>query len=235
MEDACSTWGNFAGPGTQYFGLFDGHGGKEAAWFCAENLHRMIAQRYVPGESLTSGIRDAIYDIHHQVISRWAFAGTTAAIVVIADGQIYTANVGDARIVLIDKGRAKRLSVDHRATVASEKRAVISRGGQIFQGRVNGILMLSRAIGDAEVANVITCEPFMTVTPFRDDYKLILACDGVWDVMTDQQAADIYNRCQSPAEAARLIKSEALRRRTEDNVSVICVDLKKRITADSEN
>jgi serine/threonine protein phosphatase PrpC len=232
MEDACVSYGNFAGAGTQYYALFDGHGGREAAQYCAENLHFMIAQRYVAGESLQPVIKEAIYEINRQVTSRWIFAGTTAAIAIIADDQIYTANVGDSRVVLIDGGRAKRMTVDHKATVPSERRAIAARGGRILQGRVNGILMLSRAIGDAEVAKFISCEPFMTVTPFRDDYKMIIACDGVWDVLTDQQAADIFNRAHSPMEAAQAIKTEALRQRTTDNVSVICVDFKARTPAE---
>jgi serine/threonine protein phosphatase PrpC len=56
--------------------------------------------------------------------------------------------------------------------------------------------------------------------------KLIIACDGVWDVMTDQMAADIYARCRDPIEAARVIKAEALKRGTTDNVSVMCVELR---------
>jgi serine/threonine protein phosphatase PrpC len=229
MEDACVSSGNFAGPGTQYYALFDGHGGREAAHHCAENLHPLIAQRYVPGEPLQGAIKDAIYEMHRQVTSRWICAGTTAAIAIVADNQIYTANVGDSRVILIDDGRAKRMTVDHKATVPSEKRAIIARGGRILQGRVNGILMLGRAIGDAEVAKFISCEPFMTVSPLKDDMKMIIACDGVWDVMSDQQAADIFNRCRTPTEAAQAIKAEALRRRTTDNVSVICVDFKARV------
>jgi serine/threonine protein phosphatase PrpC len=225
MEDACASCANFAGPDTQYFALFDGHGGRQAAQYCAENLHQIIASHYKPGEPLSTIIKEAIYEINQQITSRWVFAGTTAAIVVIADDQIYTANVGDSRVVLIEGGNAKRLSVDHKATVPAERRAIMARGGRVIQGRVNGILMLSRAIGDGEISKYITCEPYMTVTPFSDDYKLIVACDGVWDVMTDQQAADLYHRCQTPDDAARLIKTEAIKRRTTDNVSVMCVDL----------
>jgi serine/threonine protein phosphatase PrpC len=234
MEDACVSCGNFAGPGTQYFALFDGHGGREAAHYCAEQLHLLIAQRYVPGDSLTPVIKDAIREINRQVISRWIFAGTTAAIVVIADNQIYTANVGDSRVILIDGGHAKRLTFDHKATVPSERRAIMARGGRVLQGRVSGILMLSRAIGDAEVANFISCEPYMTVTPFKDDYKMIIACDGVWDVMMDQQVADIFNRSRTPSEAAQAIKVEALRRRTTDNVSVMCIDFKVKLQRQTE-
>jgi serine/threonine protein phosphatase PrpC len=232
MEDACASCASFAGPDSQYYALFDGHGGREAATYCAENLHQMFALRYVAGEPLSGTIKDVIYDINRQVTSRWVFAGTTAAIVVIADNQIHTANVGDSHVILIDAGRARRLSVDHKATVASERRAILARGGRVLQGRVNGILMLSRAIGDGEIAKYITCEPYMTVTPFKDEYKLIIACDGVWDVMSDQQAADIYLKCESPVEAARLIKMEAIKRRTTDNVSVMCIDLRVRTGVD---
>jgi serine/threonine protein phosphatase PrpC len=225
MEDACASYGGFAGPGTQYYGLFDGHGGREVALYCAENLHHLIAQNIASGNPVGPAIRSAIFDIHNQVISRWEYAGATAAIVVIADNTIYTANVGDSRIILIDNGRARRLTFDHRATVASEKRAILGRGGTVFQGRVNGILMLSRAIGDGELARYITCDPYMTSTPLKEDLKLIIACDGVWDVMTDQMAADIYGRCHDPIEAARVIKTEALKKGSTDNISVMCIDL----------
>jgi serine/threonine protein phosphatase PrpC len=226
MEDACASYGGFAGPGTQYYGLFDGHGGREVAVYCAENLHRIIAQNMAAGQPPGSAIRSAIYDINHQAISRWEYAGATAVIVVIANNTIYTANVGDSRVILIENGRARRLTFDHRATVPSEKRAILGRGGTVFLGRVNGVLMLSRAIGDAELARYISCDPYMTSNPLKDGLKLIIACDGVWDVMTDQMAADTYGRCRDPIEAARVIKADALKMGSTDNISVMCVDLR---------
>jgi serine/threonine protein phosphatase PrpC len=228
MEDACSSQGNFAGPGTQYYGLFDGHGGSEAAIYCATKLHRLISQLYKPGEPVGPAIKEAIYEINREVISQWEIAGTTAAIVVIADGMIYAANVGDSRVILIEGGRARRLTFDHKATIPTERRDVISRGGTVIQGRVNGILMLSRAIGDGEIARYITCEPHLAAVPLTDGQKLIIACDGVWDVMTDQMAADIYNNSDGPINAARAIKAEALKRGTMDNVSVMCIDLRRK-------
>jgi serine/threonine protein phosphatase PrpC len=128
-------------------------------------------------------------------------------------------------VILIEGTKARRLTFDHKATVPSERRAVIARGGTVIQGRVNGILMLSRAIGDGEIARYISCEPHQEALPLADGQKLIIACDGVWDVMTDQMAADIFNRYEGPIQAARAIKAEALRRGTMDNVSVMCIDL----------
>ena len=85
--------------------------------------------------------------------------------------------------------------------------------------------MLSRAIGDGTVAKYISSEPFMTQTILKDNARLILACDGVWDVMDDQYAADIFLSIKQPEEAAIAIKEEAMKRGTMDNVSVICVNL----------
>jgi serine/threonine protein phosphatase PrpC len=226
MEDACASFGGFAGPDTQYYGLFDGHGGREAAVYCAEHLHRLIADNIASGLEIPIAIRTAIFEVHAQVTARWFCAGATAAIAVIANDTLYTANVGDSRVILIENGRARRMTFDHKATVASEKRAVLARGGTVVQGRVNGVLMLSRAIGDGELADVITCDPYMASAPVRPEMRIILACDGVWDVMTDQIAADIYLRCRDPVEAARVIKAEALKRGTTDNVSVMCVELR---------
>lgn len=227
MEDSCASQGEFAGPKTQYYAVFDGHGGRDAAVFCAENLHQIIVQGLEMGDSVPKAIKEGIKEINRQVVARWATAGTTAAIVVVMNDIIYTANVGDSRIILIDtNGKHKRLSVDHRITDKTEKKAVITRGGTITQGRVNGILMLSRAIGDGEVARYISCEPYMTETPLKEGMKLIIACDGVWDVMSDQNAVEIFNKTKDPLDAARAIKAEALRRGTSDNISIICAILR---------
>lgn len=226
MEDACASLGDFAGPRTQYYGLFDGHGGKEVALYCVDTLHKQISAAMLGGAGVPDAIRSGIRAVNGEAVKRWDLAGTTAAIVVIARDTIYSANVGDSRVILVENGRARRLSFDHKATVASEKRLIAARGGRVFMGRVNGILMVSRAIGDAELAQFITCDPYITSTPMKANQKLIIACDGVWDVMSDQEAADIFTRNADPRDAAMMIKSEALRRGTTDNVSVMCVDLR---------
>ena len=228
MEDACVSYGEFAGIGTQYYAIFDGHGGPEVSAYCAANLHQLIASYYERGNSFVAATKKAIQDVNAYVVNRWPQAGSTAAIAIVDDDVLYTANVGDSRIILIHNGRAKRLSVDHKAASPDEMEQIIRRGGSIQSGRVNGILMLSRAIGDGTVARYISAEPFMTQTILKDNARLILACDGVWDVMDDQSAADLFLQVRNPEEAAKVIKAEAIRRGTMDNVSVICVELNVR-------
>ncbi|OHT00738.1 putative protein phosphatase 2C 11 [Tritrichomonas foetus] len=225
MEDACVSYGEFAGIGTQYYAIFDGHGGPEVSSYCAANLHQLISDYYENGNSFVAATKKAIQDVNSYVVDKWPQAGSTAAIAIIDDDVLYTANVGDSRIILVHKGKAKRLSVDHKAVSPDEMECILRRGGTIQSNRVNGILMLSRAIGDGTVARYISSEPFMTQTILKDNARLILACDGVWDVMDDQSAADIFLQIKNPEEAAKAIKSEAIKRGTMDNVSVICVDL----------
>jgi protein phosphatase PTC1 len=94
---------------------------------------------------------------------------------------LYTANVGDARIVLCRNGRALRLSYDHKGSDENEGRRVASAGGLILNNRVNGVLAVTRALGDAYMKDLVTGHPYTTETVIQaeQDEFLILACDGV--------------------------------------------------------
>lgn len=94
---------------------------------------------------------------------------------------LYTANVGDARIVLCRNGRALRLSYDHKGSDENEGRRVANAGGLILNNRVNGVLAVTRALGDAYMKELVTGHPYTTETviqPDQDEF-IILACDGV--------------------------------------------------------
>lgn len=107
---------------------------------------------------------------------------------------LYTANVGDARIVLCRNGRALRLSYDHKGSDENEGRRVASAGGLILNNRVNGVLAVTRALGDAYMKDLVTGHPYTTETviqPDQDEF-LILACDGVSSAqMTSLNVSDI--------------------------------------------
>jgi protein phosphatase PTC1 len=94
---------------------------------------------------------------------------------------LYTANVGDARIVLCRNGRALRLSYDHKGSDENEGRRIASAGGLILNNRVNGVLAVTRALGDAYMKDLVTGHPYTTETVIQADQDefLILACDGV--------------------------------------------------------
>lgn len=143
--------------------------------------------------------------------------------------NLYTANVGDTRIVLSCDGRAVRLTQDHTTRVPVERERVERSGGYIAHDRVCGVLAVTRALGDTELKQVITSMPYTTRTRLRPemDEFIILACDGVWDVMSDQEAVELVREvaCVEPSAAARRLVAEAMERRTTDNLTCIVVSL----------
>lgn len=94
---------------------------------------------------------------------------------------LYTANVGDARIVLCRNGKALRLSYDHKGSDENEGKRVANAGGLIVNNRVNGVLAVTRALGDAYMKDLVTGHPYTTETVIQPDVDefIILACDGV--------------------------------------------------------
>ncbi|KAI9802753.1 MAG: hypothetical protein M1825_002775 [Sarcosagium campestre] len=94
---------------------------------------------------------------------------------------LYTANVGDARVVLCRGGKALRLSYDHKGSDELEGKRVTNAGGLIINNRVNGVLAVTRALGDSYMKDLVTGHPYTTETivqPESDEF-IILACDGV--------------------------------------------------------
>lgn len=128
-------------------------------------------------------------------------AGCTAVVALRVGRTLYVANAGDSRGVLCRGGEAYPLSEDHKPQSEIEMKRITRVGGFVNQnGRINGNLNLSRSIGDLkykQLVNVrpedqmITADPDITTTVLdKDDEFMILACDGVWDILTSQAAVD---------------------------------------------
>lgn len=131
-------------------------------------------------------------------------AGCTAVVALIKGRRLWVANAGDSRAVLCRGRSALAMSEDHKPASAGERARIVAAGGFLSEiggiTRVNGNLNLSRAIGDlryktnsqlAPKDQIITAEPDVrSVEIDHQDRFLLLACDGVWDVMTNQQVVD---------------------------------------------
>ncbi len=132
-------------------------------------------------------------------------AGCTACSALITPNDIYIANSGDSRAVLAKqqdkKVTAVELSVDHKPELPEERRRIEKAGGFVEDNRVKGILNLSRSLGDLEYKSdtsiplkdqMITAMPEIRKEKISADCNfLILACDGIWDCLTSQEAADL--------------------------------------------
>jgi serine/threonine protein phosphatase PrpC len=141
------------------------------------------------------------------------------------------ANAGDSRVVLFHEGVVTRLTEDHRASDLSEVARIEQAGGFLFRERVLGILSLTRSIGDHLLKRFVIGHPsVMSATLDLSSNKenestlLILACDGVFDVLSDEQAvAVVRENASEGAGAARCLVEEALTKGSTDNVSAIVI------------
>lgn len=126
--------------------------------------------------------------------------GCTACVCIITKDQVICANAGDSRAVLAKKGVAVEMSHDHKPDNPDEKERIIKAGGFVEENRVKGMLNLSRALGDLEYKldpelqpeeQMITCVPDVLVEKIDKNTEfLIIACDGIWDCLTNQEAVD---------------------------------------------
>ncbi|KAL2493277.1 Protein phosphatase 2C 16 [Abeliophyllum distichum] len=177
--------------------------------------------------------------------------GSTAVVAVICSSHIVVANCGDSRAVLYRGKEAIALSSDHKPNREDEYARIEASGGKVIQWnghRVFGVLAMSRSIGDRFLKPWIIPEPEVMFVPrAREDECLVLASDGLWDVMTNEEACEaarkriliwhkkngtnpLVDRGQGidPAAqaAAEYLSSLALQKGSKDNISVIVVDLK---------
>lgn len=131
-------------------------------------------------------------------------SGTTAIVALLHEKTLYVANAGDSRCVLCRNGKAVEMSFDHKPEDEIERRRIENAGGKITsEGRVMGGLNLSRAIGDHTYKKnkelpleeqMITSSPdIKDIKITEDDSYMVLACDGIWNVMTNEEVIEYIN------------------------------------------
>ncbi|XP_070761468.1 protein phosphatase, Mg2+/Mn2+ dependent, 1Lb isoform X2 [Enoplosus armatus] len=162
-------------------------------------------------------------------------AGTTCLVALLSDKELTVANVGDSRGVLCDKdGNAIPLSHDHKPYQLKERKRIKKAGGFIsFNGswRVQGILAMSRSLGDYPLKNLNVVIPDPDIMSF-DLNKLqpefmILASDGLWDTFSNEEAVRfIRERLDEPHFGAKSIVLQSFYRGCPDNITVMVVKFK---------
>ncbi|GMH39927.1 hypothetical protein BSKO_07831 [Bryopsis sp. KO-2023] len=171
-----------------------------------------------------------------------ALVGSTAVVSLVGPKNVFVGYCGDSRAVLCRNGRALPLTVDHKPERDDETERVQDAGGQVlfFNGaRVMGLLAMSRAIGDRSLRPFVIPDPEVTIIHrLPEDELLILATDGLWDVVSNQEACTLAMRCMQrarekgacEANAARLtatvLTRAAMDRGSRDNITVVVVDLR---------
>mmetsp|Transcript_17341 Transcript_17341/g.29318 ORF Transcript_17341/g.29318 Transcript_17341/m.29318 type:complete len:342 (+) Transcript_17341:23-1048(+) len=275
-------------PNYSYFGIYDGHGGRQIVDFLDEALEQNIAEEIKQTDNAgvlermtraflitdmqskkanisTSGATAVCallkVDPYTAEESNAAAAsnlriprelgaismGVTTPCVSTGSRTLYVANVGDSRAVLVSQqypGQhddeptpssgyfATRLTFDHKAEDSMEQQRIKDAGGFVARNRVLGILAVSRSFGDHGMKDFVIAAPHVTESHLPscgDCPMLILACDGVWDVFEDQDAADLllkrYLKEGPFPDAAEMLVQAAIDKGSADNVTAIVVFL----------
>ncbi|CAN6220579.1 unnamed protein product [Urochloa humidicola] len=261
MEDAHSALLDLDND-TAFFGVFDGHGGKVVAKFCAKYLHREVlnSEAYAAGD-LGAAVHRAYFRMDEMMRGQrgWrelqALGDKINQFTGIIEGLIWSPKAGDSNDRHDDWAfeEAYSLSRDHKPELEAERERIQSAGGYIQMGRVNGTLNLSRAIGDMEFKQnkflspdkqILTANPDINIVELCDDDDfLVLACDGIWDCMSNQQLVDFIREHINTEESLSAVCERVLDRCLApstmggegcDNMTMILVQFKKPITQNME-
>jgi protein phosphatase 1G len=177
--------------------------------------------------------------------------GSTACAAVVSEDRVYVANVGDSRCVLSKNGEAVDLSIDHKPNTPRERARIEAAGLDVEDGRVNGALNLSRALGDLRFKNnsrlcstqqAVTAVPDIACVDLKPEHDfLVIASDGIFDVLSSQEVVEfvrenLIHRGDPVLEVAEKIVRHCLAPSCEgyrggtgmDNSTVVIVDLRCR-------
>eukprot|EP00002_Diphylleia_rotans_P021656 TRINITY_DN4220_c0_g1_i2.p1 TRINITY_DN4220_c0_g1~~TRINITY_DN4220_c0_g1_i2.p1 ORF type:complete len:658 (-),score=88.34 TRINITY_DN4220_c0_g1_i2:398-2371(-) len=232
-----SGWGQ--GPGRWWesaFGVFDGHGGRECAVYAARSSGVGVRSLLQAGTEGQTAVAEALLQTERNLLHARVPAGTCALMVHLALGRIHVAGVGDSLLVASDvapgarAGRCVYQSVRRRPTDPQERRRIEAHGGFVTgNGRLNGVLGVSRALGDAALKPLVSPQPESDTLLWRPatghTLHLLLACDGVWDVADPAKAAENVTRMGSARSAARKIRNYAKSKGSKDNITVIVLQI----------
>eukprot|EP00257_Ricinus_communis_P018525 XP_015577263.1 probable protein phosphatase 2C 58 isoform X1 [Ricinus communis] len=212
------------------YAIFDGHSGRDVAKYLQSHLFDNILNEPNFWKNPKGAIRKAYKNTDDEILDGivGSRGGSTAVTAILIDQEkLIIANVGDSRAVLCRNGVAKQLSVDHEPQ--KEKELVESRGGFVSKKpgsvpRVDGQLAMTRAFGDGRLKDHITSEPNLIAKIIDKGVEfLILASDGLWKVMSNQEAYDCIRDLEDAQEAAEKLIAEALVRGSMDDISCIVV------------
>jgi len=235
MEDKIVICGNFRNnPDEDYFAIFDGHAGKDASAYCAEYMHIYLAKKLNEQQgdiphciTQTFTTTHERMKIHKTKEGKSIDSGTTSLVALFCGNDLFIGNAGDSRAVFCRNRKSVIITEDHKPTLQREMERICSiPGGFVLKNRVQGKLAVARAIGDYKLNPYVSEIPDV-FGPFnwRDpQYEfLILACDGLWDVMEEQKACDSVRKCKDPREAAVKLRDFAYNERSKDNISVVVI------------
>lgn len=229
------------------FGVFDGHGGIEVAQKLKDEIHAKFSKLLTSSPDLNStsvvenSLKLLFKKLDDEIVKKYTVStefestnftslGSTCTLVYLQKDKeistLYCANVGDSRGVLISKTGFTRITYEHKPSDDLENKRIKNNGGVIFSGRIFGQFGLTRAFGNVPLKKWVIAEPFIKkIQLSENDRYVIIASDGVWDVISDKECFEYSFKYNNPKELCEELVSTAVSRWSKDNISCIVVKL----------
>ncbi|VDK74114.1 unnamed protein product [Litomosoides sigmodontis] len=226
-----------------FFAVFDGHNGVDCANYASSHFARCLIQttQYSAGQ-IESIMRNAFAEVDKRLTARCKNehikGGTTAVCAFLrARKHLCVGWCGDSAVAVLRKDGVRTLSSAHSPDVPEEVRRIENAGGMVvpIQGelRVNGILNLTRSLGDIDGRPMISPEPdVLSFELDNSEYLLLLSCDGVWDSLSEQAVYShvaqfvCKNSQENYGKLAEFVVDRARETGATDNLTFICVFLR---------
>lgn len=225
--------------------VFDGHNGDACSEYCRVSLPSLLLQHYsrLVGEgkpadddtTVGDAWRSTFHALHDGFLRSPAAdeSGCTALATLCTPSRVWIANAGDCQCHLWRGDTLVQLTEEHTALLPTERERVEAAGAEVSTTtdgklRVGGIIQVTRCIGDRPLRHLgLTSEPQLhSLEITKDDKALIMASDGLWDVMSSERVLHCCkNTAKSPDMFAKRLLTEALDRGTDDNTTVVVIFL----------
>ncbi|CAL5202537.1 unnamed protein product [Lathyrus oleraceus] len=243
MEDRYSASGDLYEETKQaFFGIFDGHGGTKASEFAADNMEKNVLEEITRRDEsdIEEAVKHGYLKTDSDFLKEDLHGGSCCVTALIKNGNLIVSNAGDCRAVISSRGVAEALTSDHKPSRNDEKDRIETQGGYVDMcrgvWRIQGSLAISRSIGDRHMKQWVIAEPETKVLRIEPHHELlILASDGLWDKVSNQEAVDIAhpfcvgNNKQGPFQACKKLVDLSASRGSSDDTSVMIIKLQKYI------
>ncbi|KAK7301722.1 hypothetical protein RJT34_12594 [Clitoria ternatea] len=245
MEDRYSAAVDLHGkPKQAFFGIFDGHGGTKASEYAAHNLEKNVLDEVIRRDEsdIEEAVKHGYLNTDSDFLKEDLLGGSCCVTALIRNGNLVVSNVGDCRAVISSGGVAEALTSDHKPSREDERDRIETQGGYVDMcrgvWRIQGSLAVSRGIGDRHLKQWVIAEPetrLLSIQPQHD--LLILASDGLWEKVSNQEAVDIArplcvgndNRQQQSLVACKTLVDLSVSRGSVDDISVMIIQLQNYI------
>jgi len=234
-----------------FFALFDGHSGHLCSEYISENLPNFITSNSHYPDDIIKTAKEAFRDCDLKFITEEAAPhknedGCTAIVSLIWENVIYVINSGDSRCVLAHAGKCIPMSIDHSPSNPIEEERIKKYGGYVKENRIRGKLGVARGFGAYRYKDkvnygerLVTVEPdIKTFAITKETEFLILATDGIWDKITNEEAVEFIrsrlgdlatnekfqsSKVQFVYDICIELVKEADSRQSKDNISCVIV------------